>query len=233
MPVKKTSLVDIVIERVKQYIVDHDLEPGDRFLTEKELTDQLQVSRTVVREALISLQAVGVLTVKRGGGVFIADATLRSINTILKHHYDTYGVKIRELIETRKIMELGALRLIIEKEVAVDLAELHDINHSYYESIINKKDTKKFDQLFHQSLMKATGNQTYYNLSEIISEYFQLVKIDLVNDETALLHSYEQHLEILNAIKSLDLLSAQEITIEHFNPVFEFIETMEDNHETN
>lgn len=233
MEVQKTSLVDIVIDRIKQYIVDQNLEPGDRFLTEKELIDQLQVSRTVVREALISLQAVGILTIKRGGGVFISDSSIASISKILQHHYDTYGVKIRELIETRRIMELGALRLIIEKQLHVNLAKLHDLNHAYYESIINKQDTKKYDQLFHQSLMKATGNETYCNLSKIITDYFRLAKIDLIQNETALINSYKQHTNIIEAIEQKNLFIAQEVMADHFEPIFAFINKMEDDHETN
>lgn len=139
MGIQKTSLVEIVVDRIKEYILNNNLKPNDKFFTEKELVELLQVSRTVVREALISLQAVGILNVKPGGGVYIAEPKLDSINTILKHYYDTYGVKLKEIMEIREIIELGALRLIIEKQVDVDIDQLVKINESYYQTIIQKK----------------------------------------------------------------------------------------------
>src|SRR5699024_10251514 len=114
LKVKKSSLVDIVIDRMKAYISEKNLQPGNNFVTEKELVKKLEVSRTVVREAIISLQSIGILTAQQGGGIYIADSQLEGIRTILKHHYETYGIKVKELLEIRKILELGALRLIIE-----------------------------------------------------------------------------------------------------------------------
>lgn len=228
MGLQKTSLVNIVIERIKNFILKNNLKPNEKFLTEKELTEQLNVSRTVIREALISLQAVGILMIKPGGGIYIADTKLGSINTILKHHYETYGVKIRELIEIRKIIELGALRLIIEKQVPLDIKQLKEINESYFQTILNNEDTKKFDRIFHQSLIKTADNDTFYNFSEIIHEYFDLVKIDLTENKEALIKSYKQHAEILEAIKDNDLLHAQKTMSDHFEPIFTFIKQMEE-----
>ncbi|PAE30359.1 FadR/GntR family transcriptional regulator [Paenibacillus sp. 7884-2] len=228
MEIQKTSLVNIVIERIKNSILENKLKPNDKFLTEKELTEQLKVSRTVVREALISLQAVGILKIKPGGGIYIADTKLGTINSILKHHYETYGVKIRELIEIRKIIELGALRLIIEKQVPLDIQQLKEINESYLQAITTNGDTKNFDRIFHQSLIKATDNDTFYDFSEIIHQYFALVRIDLTENQDSLIESYKQHNEIVDAIKDNDLLHAQKTMTAHFEPIFTFIKKMEE-----
>lgn len=232
MVIQKTSLVTIAIERIKSHILENKLKPNDKFLTEKELVEQLQVSRTVVREALISLQTVGILHVKPGGGVYLAEPKLDSINTILKHYYDTYGVKMKELMEIREIVELGALRLIIEKQVDVDIDQLISINESYYKSIIQKQDTKKFDRLFHQSLIKSTDNETYFKFSEVISEYFSLVRMDFIEKEDTLIESYEQHVQIIDAIKNKNLPVAQNVMKEHFQPIFRFITTLEETNGT-
>ncbi|WP_053360935.1 FCD domain-containing protein [Bacillus sp. FJAT-27251] len=234
MAIQKTSLVDIVIERIKEYIVTNHLKPNDKLLSEKEFVESLQVSRTVVREALISLQTLGIVHIKPGGGVYVADTKLDSISNILKHHYDTNGVKIKELVEIREIIELGALRLIVEKNVAVDFQQLNDINESYYRAIMKKRETKEFDRLFHQELIKATANSTYFIFSEIINEYFMLTKLDLVEKEDALKNSYHQHKEIIHAIQKKDLPRAQRIMKEHFQPIRNFIIQMEENaNETN
>ena len=232
MAIHKTSLVTIAMERIKSHILENKLKPHDKFLTEKELVEQLQVSRTVVREALISLQTVGILTVKPGGGVYIAEPTFDSIHTILKHYYDTYGVKMKELMEIREIIELGALRLIIEKQVNVDTDHLHTLNESYREAIMNKEDPKNFDRLFHHAIIKATNNETYFKFSEVISEYFALVIIDFLEKEDTLIDSYKQHKQIIEAINHKNLPEAQRVMQEHFQPIFRFINTMEETNGT-
>jgi DNA-binding FadR family transcriptional regulator len=226
--IQKESLVDIAIERIKQHIQERALKPYDKFLSEGELVSQLQVSRTVVREALISLQSVGIIKIKSGGGVYIENPNLDSIKTILKHHYDTHGVRIKELIEVRKVIELGALRLMIENQVDVNFKHLAEINDSYYHTIIKKQDTRKFDRLFHQSLMKETGNETFCTFSEIINEYFSLTKIDLIEKEEAPIQSYQQHSEIIHALTNKDLPMAQESMTKHLEPIFHFITRMEE-----
>ncbi|MDY0394057.1 FadR/GntR family transcriptional regulator [Virgibacillus halophilus] len=227
MSIQKESLVDIAIKRIKQHIAASDLKPNDKYLSEKELVSQLQVSRTVVREALISLQSVGILKIKPGGGVYIDNPNLDAIKGILKHHYDTHGVKIRELVEIRKVVELGALRLIIEKDVPVDFQQLQAINDSYYQAVIHNGDTRKADRLFHQFLIKATNNETFYHFSEIIHEYFSLAKMDMIQNEALLLPSHEQHEAIIDSLKVKDLYQAQQTMIQHLEPIFVFTNQME------
>ncbi|MUV37224.1 Uxu operon transcriptional regulator [Lentibacillus sp. JNUCC-1] len=227
MALQRASLVDIAIDRIKAHIAEQGLRPGDRYLSEKELTEKLQVSRTVVREALISLQSIGLLAIRRGGGVVISDQNFDVIKEILHHHYDAHGVKLRELVEIRQIIELGALRLMIEKAVAVDFAELRDINQRYYEAIVEHRDTREADREFHQALIRATGNETFYNFSEIIHDYFSITKIDLVQSESALLASHQEHEAIVERLAAGDLAGAQALMTDHLKPITAYIDQLE------
>ena len=224
---QKESLVDIAIARIKQHIVENEYKPGDRYLSEKELTENLQVSRTVIREALISLQSIGLLTIKRGGGIYINNQNFDAIKQILQHHYDTHGVKIKELIEIRQIIELGAIRLIIEKNTSVDLELLREINQAYHEAIVNDQDTRETDRNFHQQLMKATENETYYNFSEIINDYFSMTKINLIQNKDAMLKSVKEHDELIDRLQEGDLTKAQDVMIRHMQPINAYINQLE------
>lgn len=227
MLMQKESLVDIAIARIKQHIVENEYKPGDRYLSEKELTENLQVSRTVIREALISLQSIGLLTIKRGGGIYINNQNFDAIKQILQHHYDTHGVKIKELIEIRQIIELGAIRLIIEKNTSVDLELLREINQAYHEAIVNDQDTRETDRNFHQQLMKATENETYYNFSEIINDYFSMTKINLIQNKDAMLKSVKEHDELIDRLQEGDLTKAQDVMIRHMQPINAYINQLE------
>lgn len=227
MPLEKKSLVDIVIERIKQHIIKENLKPGERYLSEKELIARLEVSRTVVREAIASLQSIGLLKVKRDG-IYIDNSNMDAIKSIVKHHYNTHGVEIKEIIEIRKIIELGALRLIIEKDLENGLKKLRDINYVYFDAIENNKDTRKPDLLFHQELIKMTGNKLFYDYSQIISNYFSLSRIDLVKNKQVLLKSFHEHEQIISKIAAKDLYGAHEIMLKHLKPIYQFVENIKD-----
>lgn len=223
MKVRKSSLVNIVMDRIKLYISENNLQPGDKFLTEKELIQKLNVSRTVVREAIIALETVGILTGKPGGGIYIAHSRLEGVRSILTHHYETYGVKVKELLEIRKILELGALRLMIENQKAIDFDRLTQLNDDYKLAIHSEADIKAIDAAFHKQLMIETANESFINLGNIINQYFTLTKIDLTTDEQGLLEAHKEHQYIIKALKEKDLATAQGTMIEHFHPVFAWI----------
>lgn len=227
MSIKKNSLVEISIERIKQHIVENHMQPGDKFLSEGELIKQLQVSRTVVREAMRSLGSLGIIEIKKGGGVYVAASNFDSIKLILRHHHKVHGVKIKELVETRKIIELGALRLIIEKDIDVDAERLHTINQNYYDAILKGEDTKTHDQLFHQHIIKEADNQTFYNFADVIHDYFSIIKIDLSQTEESLLKSHHEHQTLIETLKHKNMSQAHEIMAAHFEPIFQFIRQME------
>ncbi|WP_347835117.1 FCD domain-containing protein [Gracilibacillus sp. JCM 18860] len=137
-------------------------------------------------------------------------------------------MKIKELVEIRKVIELGALRLIIEKNIDVHLEEFYDINYSYYQSIMNNKDTNQYDNDFHQLLIKTTQNETFYHFSEIIHEYFLLAKMDLIQNKEDLMKSYHEHEQIIKAVAEKNLSKAQQTMTQHFKPIFTFMKQMEE-----
>ena len=64
---------EVVAEQILQFIAEHELSPGDRMPTEKELAAQLGASRTVVREAVKILSATGRVSAQKGRGLYVAD----------------------------------------------------------------------------------------------------------------------------------------------------------------
>lgn len=225
---ERKSFVDIAIKRMKQHIANGNWQPGDKYLSEKELVGRLGVSRTVIREALISLQSIGVLKVVTGDGIYIANSSIEPVKEILKHHHAVHGVKLRELAEIRKVIELGAIRLIIEKNLPINLSHAYEINDDYNQAIEQQADTRKADRLFHQWLIKSTGNETFYQFSEVIQEYFTLTKLNIIQGTQALKQSYQEHHNIIKALESKEMKKAQSEMSQHLEPVIVFTKQLEE-----
>ena len=78
-PLVKTRLYEEIVKQIINRIKSGELKPGDKLPTERELASQLKVSRTAIREALRSLEVMGVIDSKVGSGTFVKEMSLDSL----------------------------------------------------------------------------------------------------------------------------------------------------------
>lgn len=104
----RTPLPDQAARAIKQYVVTQALMPGDQLPSERELTELLGVSRTVVREGLQALVAEGLLVKEPSKGVFVRSFASKLLQGQLAQDPQT-PPPIRSLLEVRAALEIGAL----------------------------------------------------------------------------------------------------------------------------
>ena len=75
----KQNIYQIANEEIKKYIIESGLKPGDKLLSEQELAINLGISRTSLREVLKGLQALGIIEVKPGDGIFLKEFNFDAI----------------------------------------------------------------------------------------------------------------------------------------------------------
>ncbi|WP_144543572.1 FadR/GntR family transcriptional regulator [Cytobacillus oceanisediminis] len=108
----------VYIEIVKQlrFMIQHDgLKPGDRLPSERELSERLGVGRSSVREALRALELLGLIETRRGEGTFIRDFRGNQLVQLLSTFILQDQKAIRDVKETKFLIELDCLWLIIQK----------------------------------------------------------------------------------------------------------------------
>ena len=111
-PIKVTKIYEQVIQQIKDMIADGTLKSGDKLPTERELVEKFNVSRASIREALRSLESIGIVESKQGEGNFIG----RNIENIL---YEPLSILF--MLRNNTSQEIFELRMAIEIETA-DLA---------------------------------------------------------------------------------------------------------------
>lgn len=126
LPLSNKSVVDRIIERLTQAILNRELRPGQKIPTEVELCDSLQVGRNSVREAIKVLITMGVLEIRRSEGTFVTEGfSERMLDPMV------YGLILESgdsfsVIELRTLLETGILRLAIDKRRPEELQTLRD-----------------------------------------------------------------------------------------------------------
>ncbi|WP_405590131.1 FadR/GntR family transcriptional regulator [Streptomyces sp. NBC_01190] len=152
---------ELVAEQILQLIAELRLRPGDRLLTEVELASRLGTSRTVVREAVKILSAIGRIRAQKGRGLYVADdeGMLGSsrwgrffLPTDLEHVYD--------LFEFRRVQEVAASRLAASRATPAELRAIETAAETCREGhLTGRRDLfDRGDDDFHISIATASHN---------------------------------------------------------------------------
>ncbi|GAA3413761.1 FadR/GntR family transcriptional regulator [Paenibacillus hodogayensis] len=213
---EKTTLPQIAIERIKLYIVEHELKAGDKLPSVNQWIDMLKVSRTVVREALKTLESLGVLRIKAGNsGIFLNAPSLKPFVDQVSFQWKNNELKLKELIATRRALELCAVEMAIEHYDLGLLEQLDLANKQMEQSITERKLPIEEDLAFHRALFKATGNQTFFELSNVLSEFFSQIRERHFVDVRNKITSFEEHKQIIEQIRKKNVDEAKAIMKKH------------------
>jgi GntR family transcriptional repressor for pyruvate dehydrogenase complex len=170
---RESTLSDMVSEQIQNLIIDNQLQLGDRLPAERELAQQLGVSRTVVREAVRGLAAKGLLQVSPGrGGTTVRRPAADSITESFSLYFrNGPSMNHEKLLEVRRALEVEIAGLAAERRTDEDLQSLAD---SLCETEqIGPDDREAFvrcDMAFHAALARATHNELWSVLLDSVAD---------------------------------------------------------------
>jgi len=195
---------ETIAAKITELISSEDLKPGDRLPTEHELSEQLGVSRTVVREAVKVLVATGLVYTRRGSGLYVANKASSLQMTVLDSLMPADPSQVISLYEFRLMLELPAARLAAEHITPHELRELREVvalNRRSAETQ-QRQQWSESDAAFHRVIAGATHNPFLASTIAAITRVQRWV-FDIAAGRTqALLLTYaEQHAAILEAIQ--------------------------------
>ena len=167
---KKTKLSEQTSDRLYEMIADeHRYQPGSKLPNENELSEELQVSRTTLREAISFLVAQGVLEIHRGKGTFVA-ATLPSVGLDLTELAGMRSrVRAKDLFEMRLIFEPETAALACQRATDEELEQIRKKAERTEEVARQGGDWPQADQEFHLAIIRASHNEYMRRLYPIIN----------------------------------------------------------------
>ncbi len=207
---KRKSTVDTVIEKIQELLLTKKLRPGDKLPNEMELTKNLSASRGSVREAMKILESYGVLEIKRGDGTYISTTVNDTIFDHLFFKLILSDVDKRELIELRRMIETGIIKIIIENASKEDIDSI-ERTHLYMEQNfsrpgISAKELTNCDLAFHHALGKATKNLLIEKIYNFTLELFTpSIESTYLIDKSLDANRLRIHGNILKGIKERNL----------------------------
>ena len=215
VPPEVTSVRDRVVEHVRRLIEKGTLGPGDRLPGERDLAQELGVSRPSVRSGLEALEAIGVVVSRRGAGTFIAegppDLGIEPLSLLASLHRLTAG----EMFEARLVLEVGVAGLAARHATADALATMADVVSEMFASLEDPKAFLVHDVRFHRAVAAGCGNRVLAALMEMVSAQFYELRKQTIGRARDLKESAEMHRRIYRAIRARDCEAAQAAMTEH------------------
>jgi len=222
-PTRPTTLVDTVLQQIRNWIQTSEFRPGDRLPGEIELADQLGVSRSVVREAIGRLQTIGLLNVVRGrgGGTFVGDQdSVLNYAKVVGSAMSICDKEAWQFAEFRAALEIHSARRAAEIATAADVAELRRLSERTGNPLPGG-DAAIADFEFHQKLATIAGNELIIHTLRLAREFVTSImrKTGPHNPQ----RTREQHLAVTEAIGRHDPEAAERAMRIHMNSVIEYL----------
>jgi GntR family transcriptional repressor for pyruvate dehydrogenase complex len=170
--------------------------------SERHLAEHLEVSRTVVREATKRLELQGVLEVQHGVGIRFVDRLHEPFNTAIELSLPNQTERLRQLAETRVILEPSVARLAAERAKREHLRALR-ITQQRLSKAIETTQAIENDLEFHRILAQAAGNRILELILESLGELGRASRQATLTT-TGVARAVEHHALILAAIVKRD-----------------------------
>ena len=207
----KVSAVDLVIDSIKNILIQKKILPGDLLPSEQALADSLGVGRGSVREALKILDAFGIVEIIHGDGPYIATSANKKIFDPLIYSMIIANTDSNELIQLREMVEMGVINTIIDHAKDEDIRKLQ-IVHEEYEELGKRGETNiavlnACDLKFHRTMAALTNNHLIENMYNFVIDIFA----PTINASFGL----ERHRKIMTAIANRDKAAAMAAEHDH------------------
>ena len=213
------ALTDEAIARIRSMIQSGELPPGTRLPTEQQLSVQMGLSRSGVREAVKVLEAARVLDVRRGDGTYVTSLAPRLL-------LEGLGVAVEllrddtllEVMEVRRMLEPVATGIAALRMSDDALDELEKILQDMRAAADDAELLIQYDTAFHRTVIAATGNETLTSLLDGLSSRTLRARVwrGLIEGNSSHV-TLSEHETIYRALRSRDQLLAQASALLHVN----------------
>lgn len=170
-PIKSTKVYEQVIEQIQGMIANGDLKKGDKLPSERQLAEQLGVSRTSVREALRALQIIGLIEVRQGDGNFITESFDHCLFEPLSALFMLQESRPQEIVDLRRVIEVETATLAAQRITDEEIKELGELINQLklLSEAQDEKNSVKVDKEFHYRIARASKNYLLLNILNVIS----------------------------------------------------------------
>ena len=220
--VRRNKVYEEVARQIERLILKK-LKPGDKLPAERELAEVLKVSRGSIRDAIRSLELLGLVEARQGTGTIVreigGDASANPFAGVLKRRQEA----VWELLDFRKMLEPPLAARAATHASPEEIAELGSILKRQEEKQKQGKTAVSEDAEFHYNVALASGNTVVLKVIDIIMDLLRETRTRSLQVEGRAQKSFEGHRRILASIQHHDSDAAKSAMLRHIEDVEEIV----------
>jgi DNA-binding FadR family transcriptional regulator len=210
-PITVARASSTIAEQIRTAIVSGRIREGERLSPERELAEQFGVSRVTVRDALRSLEAMGLLQVRVGarGGAFVTIPTGSRVAQAMSDMMLMTALSPEDIVEARLVVELGTVTLACARAVDEDFEQLRELDRRAREELAGGTYTRELSWEFHALLAIATHNGAVEGLTQSFCSSLSMHPVRAREGAKAHAATVEEHARIHEALERRDAVAAR------------------------
>lgn len=219
--ISRSTLPEEIANRLLTQIKEQELRPGDKLPAERNLARMMNVSRPVVREALRALAIMRVVDIRQGDGTYITSLEPRQLISHLDLVFSKDGVALVQLLEARRIVEVGNVRLAALRVTEAEIGDLEALVASLADCIDDPERFGDLDIALHTAVCAAAGNFLLLQFMNIVSTLGRVSRQRTGGSPHVRAAALRDHRRLLEALRAHDPDAAERAMLEHLDHVEE------------
>ena len=223
-PIKKTRIHEEIADRIRQLILEGTLPPGRPLPAERVLARRFGVSRGSVRDALRTLEILGLLEMRHGQGTFArelsVDRLVTPLASVLTYRRDLQD----ELMDVRRMFEPAVARVAATRVTDADVEALERVLDAQRRKLAAGQSTIVEDTAFHATLARATHNRVAVRLMETLNNLLMESRKLTLQQKGRPRRSLHGHEAIVDAMRRRDRDGAERAMHDHIDQIAELLQ---------
>lgn len=199
--IRRPRLYEEIARRLQGMIGNGRLKPGDRLPPERELVRSFQVSRGSVRDAIRTLEVMGLVRSRQGEGTIVRGVSADSVVPPLSAALVPKRELVAELLEIRRIVEPAFAARAAAHATSEEIARLQDVLRRQREKTRRLESTIDEDSEFHYLVAMASRNSVVNRVVDVLMDLTRESRARSLQVDGRALRSLEGHARIFNAIQ--------------------------------
>jgi GntR family transcriptional repressor for pyruvate dehydrogenase complex len=218
-PIKKTRIAEEVADRIRVLMLDGTFPPGQPLPSERHLAERFGVSRGSIRDALRTLETIGLLETRHGQGTFphelSVDRLVAPLASVMAYRSDLQD----ELLDVRRMFEPAVARVAAERATDEDLVELQRLLDVQRQKLKAGQSAIVEDTAFHAILARSTRNRVVMSIMATLNDLLVESRTQSLKQKGRPARSIDGHEAVVAALRRRDSEGASQAMYNHIDQI--------------
>jgi GntR family transcriptional repressor for pyruvate dehydrogenase complex len=221
--VRKGRRYEEIADQIQQLILRGALKPGDRLPPERELAAKLGVGRSSLRDAVRTLEVMGILEPKQGHGTVVREPSAEALVVPLTRALMRKRELVAELLDVRRMIEPALAARAAVNATPEEIAHLEDVLRRQEAKIRRGEPAIEEDSEFHYAIARAARNGVVLKVLDVLMDLLRESRAKSLQVPGRLSKSYAGHKRVLQAIKRRDGAAAEAAVQKHLKEIEDIV----------